>query len=49
MWPWTLFNPPVCREGWLISLADKIVALKETVLCRGKRKPLRGTSNLEWL
>jgi uncharacterized protein len=34
MWPWTLFNVPLCREGWLISLADKVIALKETVLCR---------------
>jgi len=37
MWPWTLFHPPRCREAWLISLADKLVALKETALCRGKR------------
>jgi uncharacterized protein len=41
MWPWTLFHPPLCREGWIISLADKIVALKETVLNRGRRRPLR--------
>jgi uncharacterized protein len=34
MWPWTLFRPPLCREGWVISLADKIIALKETVLQR---------------
>ncbi|MDR2803421.1 MAG: HD domain-containing protein [Treponema sp.] len=37
MWPWTLFAVPVCREGWIISLADKIVALKETLFCRGRR------------
>jgi uncharacterized protein len=47
MWPWTLFHPPLCREGWIISLADKIVALKETVLNRGKRRlfldPPKGT------
>jgi uncharacterized protein len=41
MWPWTLFTPPRCREGWIISLADKIIALKEVALCRGKRHPLR--------
>jgi uncharacterized protein len=41
MWPWTLFSPPHCREGWIISLADKIVALKEAALCRGKRHVLR--------
>ncbi|MDR2518472.1 MAG: HD domain-containing protein [Spirochaetaceae bacterium] len=38
MWPWTLFHPPRCREGWIISLADKLVAGKETFLHR----PLRG-------
>jgi uncharacterized protein len=37
MWPWTLFSPPRCREGWIISLADKIVSVRETLLCRGKR------------
>jgi len=37
MWPWTLFHPPLCREAWAISMADKIIALKETVFFRGKR------------
>jgi uncharacterized protein len=46
MWPWTLFTPPRCREGWIISLADKIVALKETALCRGKRRALRDPAPL---
>jgi uncharacterized protein len=41
MWPWTLFHPPLCREGWVVTLADKIVALRETVLQRGKRRPLQ--------
>ena len=41
MWPWTLLHPPLCREGWVISLADKIVAIKETALRRGKRHTLR--------
>jgi hypothetical protein len=41
MWPWTLFHPPACREGWIISLADKIIALKETFLYRGRRQPLQ--------
>jgi hypothetical protein len=49
MWPWTLFNPPLCREGWLISLADKIVALKEAVFYRGKRRPLNGAPDPEGL
>jgi uncharacterized protein len=40
MWPWTLFHPPLCREGWIISLADKIIAIKEAFLCRGKRYKL---------
>jgi uncharacterized protein len=41
MWPWTLFRWPKCREGWAVSLADKIVAFKETVLRRGRRRELR--------
>jgi hypothetical protein len=40
MWPWTLFHPPRCREGWVISLADKIVAVKEAALSRGRRRRL---------
>jgi hypothetical protein len=40
MWPWTLFRFPACREGWIISLADKLVAIKETFLCRGRRAGL---------
>jgi uncharacterized protein len=31
MWPFTLLHPPRYKEGWLICMADKIVALKETV------------------
>jgi uncharacterized protein len=41
MWPWTLFHWPKCREGWIVTLADKIIALKETVFHRGKRPPLQ--------
>jgi uncharacterized protein len=41
MWPWTLFHPPRCREGWIISLADKIIAIHEAVLRRGKRNKLQ--------
>jgi uncharacterized protein len=44
MWPWTLFHPPLCREGWIVALADKIVAFGETVLRRGRRSPLRDPS-----
>ncbi|MDR2808241.1 MAG: HD domain-containing protein [Spirochaetaceae bacterium] len=40
MWPWTLFHPPLYLEGWVISLADKIVAMREALLCRGKRHSL---------
>ena len=29
--------PPMTREGWLVCLADKICALRETVLGRGRR------------
>ncbi|MDR1096134.1 MAG: HD domain-containing protein [Spirochaetaceae bacterium] len=31
MWPFTLLHPPRYKEGWLICMADKIVALHETV------------------
>jgi len=41
MWPWTLFHPPLCREGWVITLADKIVSIKETLFYRGKRHTLK--------
>jgi uncharacterized protein len=37
MWPWTFWRLPRCREAWIISFADKAVALKETLLHRGKR------------
>jgi uncharacterized protein len=37
MWPFTLFHPPLYKEGWLICMSDKIVALKETV-CRMKHE-----------
>jgi len=41
MWPWTLFHPPLCREGWIITLADKIVSIRETLFSRGKRNELK--------
>jgi uncharacterized protein len=31
MWPWTLFHPPLCREGWIICVADKICSAAETL------------------
>ncbi|GHU21461.1 phosphohydrolase [Spirochaetia bacterium] len=40
MWPWTLFHPPLYKEGWIISFADKIIAIQETFLRRGKRHQL---------
>ncbi|MDR2495395.1 MAG: HD domain-containing protein [Spirochaetaceae bacterium] len=38
MWPWTLFHPPRYKEGWLVSLADKIVATRETLRLRRLRR-----------
>ena len=29
MFPATLFHPPTCSEAWIVSLADKICAVKE--------------------
>ncbi|GHU04372.1 phosphohydrolase [Spirochaetia bacterium] len=40
MWPWTLFRLPMSREAWTISIADKMVAIQETALKRGKRHGL---------
>lgn len=31
MWPLTPI-PPTCREGWVVTLADKICALRETAV-----------------
>jgi uncharacterized protein len=31
MWPWTLFHPPVCREGWILCMADKLCSAAETL------------------
>ncbi|MDR0553447.1 MAG: HD domain-containing protein [Treponema sp.] len=41
MWPWTFWRLPRCREGWIISWADKQIALKEALLRRGRRRTLR--------
>jgi uncharacterized protein len=30
MWPFTLFHPPIHKEGWIICFADKISSLTET-------------------
>ena len=29
--------PPTCREAWIVCIADKVCALRETVLMRGER------------
>ncbi|MDR1249231.1 MAG: HD domain-containing protein [Treponema sp.] len=31
MWPWTLFHPPLYREGWIICAADKLCSAAETL------------------
>lgn len=35
MWPLTI-KPPVCREAWIVTTADKYCSLKETLLHRGR-------------
>lgn len=30
MWPLT-FSPPMCREAWVVTMADKVCSLKETI------------------
>jgi uncharacterized protein len=39
MWPWTPFHAPQYREGWVITLADKLIALKETLFGRSLKRP----------
>jgi hypothetical protein len=38
---WTLFKLPKSREGWIVSLADKVIAIKEIFSCRGRRHTLQ--------
>ncbi len=38
MWPLTI-KPPACREAWIVTFADKLCSLSETLhLCDKKRK-----------
>lgn len=37
MWPLTVV-PPLCREAWLVTAADKYVSTIETLAMRGKKK-----------
>ncbi len=34
MWPLSIMRIPRCREAWIVCLADKCVAIKETLFCR---------------
>lgn len=36
MWPLTV-KPPMCREAWIVTAADKYCSLKETLFCRGEK------------
>jgi uncharacterized protein len=46
MWPYTLFHPPKCREGWIICLADKICSLTETLFKRNRSLKLNRENTL---
>jgi uncharacterized protein len=37
MWPFTLLHIPLCREAWLLCMADKICSIKETLFKRGQK------------
>ena len=37
MWPLTI-APPVCREAWIVSMADKYCSMLETLRRRGKSR-----------
>ena len=34
MWPYTLFHPPLYKEGWIICFADKLCSISETLFKR---------------
>lgn len=36
MWPLTITSLPLCREAWIVCMADKYISTKETLLCRRK-------------
>ncbi|MDO4292828.1 MAG: HD domain-containing protein [Eubacteriales bacterium] len=38
MWPLTV-KPPLCREAWIVTAADKYCSLRETLLERRRRRP----------
>lgn len=42
MWPLTLFSVPDSKEGWIVSLSDKICSLQETVLLRRRKETALG-------
>lgn len=40
MWPLTVV-PPMCREAWIVTAADKYCSLLETLRLQGEKKRLR--------
>ncbi len=46
MWPLTLFHMPTCKEAWLVSIADKLCAVREMF---GENKVILPIAHSRWV